>query len=154
MDQAREQIAKTLNKISEKKNLVYIMQCSKRCPGCKQPIQRVSGCCKMHCGNCHVSFCWACLAICDPKDPYGHFNEPGAKCSLFASDAEIGTIQSDVEFEHRDQETERTLLADALDECAECPQCVSVFERMNRVNLMDCVRCKIYFCFNCGVNLG
>ena len=41
-----------------------------------------------------------------------------------------------------------------IDECAECPKCMGVIERIERVNLLECEKCQIYLCFNCGKELG
>ncbi|KAK5983118.1 RBR-type E3 ubiquitin transferase [Trichostrongylus colubriformis] len=46
---------------------------SKRCPQCKIPIQRQSGCNMMVCSMCDTHFCWNCDAILG-RNPYKHFN--------------------------------------------------------------------------------
>lgn len=34
---------------------------SKPCPSCRVPIQKREGCDHMHCSQCNVHFCWACM---------------------------------------------------------------------------------------------
>eukprot|EP00746_Dinoflagellata_sp_MGD_P072517 gnl/MRDRNA2_/MRDRNA2_29427_c0_seq1.p1 gnl/MRDRNA2_/MRDRNA2_29427_c0~~gnl/MRDRNA2_/MRDRNA2_29427_c0_seq1.p1 ORF type:complete len:506 (-),score=84.76 gnl/MRDRNA2_/MRDRNA2_29427_c0_seq1:317-1834(-) len=53
----------------------------KRCPKCKQAIEKVSGCNHMVCTTCGVHFCWKCLDI---ISGYDHFNRREAQCGLFA----------------------------------------------------------------------
>ncbi len=51
----------------------------KCCPNCNYLIEKNSGCNKMVCENCKVSFCWLCLV--SPVD-YPHFNSLGSnKCA-------------------------------------------------------------------------
>ena len=102
MDAVMDKMEKTRNAISEKKNILYLMQCSKPCPGCKMPIQRTDGCCKMHCSSCHVSFCWICLVILPNNDPYAHYQN-NTKCYLFATDKEIGNIAEELKFKNPDE---------------------------------------------------
>ena len=107
---------------------MYIMKCSKRCPSCKHPIQRSSGCCKMHCENCHTSFCWVCMEILSGLDPYKHFNKAGATCQLFEEDKNIG-LEKELEFQNDDEgekKIDKRLTQAALEECGECPKCMTI----------------------------
>ena len=45
------------------------------CPACKTPSEKISGCNKMTCGKCKVSFCWVCKEVIKDKNPYDHFNK-------------------------------------------------------------------------------
>jgi len=45
----REEIVKSLNKVAE---------LSKRCPGCRVPIEKKSGCFQMFCTQCYTAFDW------------------------------------------------------------------------------------------------
>lgn len=47
----------------EYKSYVKVKGDNKRCPYCKIPITRISGCTYMECSNCKKSFCWKCLKI-------------------------------------------------------------------------------------------
>ena len=45
----------------------------KRCPKCTAPIEKIDGCNKVHCRQCHTSICWVCLAHFDSSQKcYAH----------------------------------------------------------------------------------
>merc|ERR1712118_469688 len=52
----------------------------KRCPKCKQAIEKVSGCNHMVCATCGVHFCWRCL---EQISGYDHFNRIGSMRPLY-----------------------------------------------------------------------
>lgn len=54
----------------------------RHCPSCQARVELVQGCHKMIC-LCETYFCYVCEKLLDPNDPYAHFNEPGATCTLF-----------------------------------------------------------------------
>lgn len=45
---------------SEKENLKWIVAKTKRCPGCRIPIEKNQGCNHIICWNCKSEFCWLC----------------------------------------------------------------------------------------------
>ena len=49
----------------------YIERMTKKCPKCKVPISKISGCNYMKCGKCNFEFCWVCGA--DWKTHGDHF---------------------------------------------------------------------------------
>jgi len=54
----------------------------KRCPRCKEGVQKTDGCNKMTC-RCGQFFCNICGALLDGGNPYGHFAGRGGHCPLF-----------------------------------------------------------------------
>ena len=67
--------------------MLYILNCSKRCPQCDFPIQKTDGCNKMVCESCKTKFCWQCSAILPMPNPYDHFANNEA-CWTFETQAE------------------------------------------------------------------
>ncbi|XP_069827794.1 E3 ubiquitin-protein ligase RNF14-like [Dendropsophus ebraccatus] len=55
-----EYLARQANKI---KNVSWIKESTKPCPGCRSPIEKNGGCNKMFCSRCRTPFCWLCLKI-------------------------------------------------------------------------------------------
>ncbi|KAK7251257.1 hypothetical protein RIF29_34294 [Crotalaria pallida] len=49
-----------LKKVSESKNINWILKYAKQCPKCKIPIEKNEGCMHMKC-KCGFQFCWLCL---------------------------------------------------------------------------------------------
>ena len=46
------------------------------CPGCQSPVEKISGCNKMHCTACRTVFCWLCTQRFDSEGAcYHHLNE-------------------------------------------------------------------------------
>jgi hypothetical protein len=46
----------------------------KRCPGCRIPVEKISGCNRITC-RCGKSFCWLCFALfATPGECYAHLN--------------------------------------------------------------------------------
>nr|XP_055036552.1 E3 ubiquitin-protein ligase RNF14-like [Misgurnus anguillicaudatus] len=59
---------------------VWLQDYSKQCPSCSAPVQKDTGCNKMHCYSCQKNFCWVCLAVLSDTDPYLHFRK--SPCAL------------------------------------------------------------------------
>ena len=63
---------------SESENFEWIVSNTKKCPKCKQRIEKNGGCMHMSCKMCRHGFCWHCLK---PWEARGHtWNH--ANCSL------------------------------------------------------------------------
>ena len=45
---------------AEERAAAHIAQFTRPCPGCKQPIEKSTGCNHMTCPTCHTNFCWLC----------------------------------------------------------------------------------------------
>jgi LSD1 subclass zinc finger protein len=56
-------------------DLTVSIPCIRFCPGCRIPIEHISGCKHMKCFNCKLEFCFVCLAILKRTWPCGNFNE-------------------------------------------------------------------------------
>jgi ariadne-1 len=64
---------------SESENALWIATNTKRCPKCKNRIEKNGGCMHMSCKMCRHGFCWHCL---QPWEAQGHtWNH--ANCAVF-----------------------------------------------------------------------
>ena len=68
------------DKFNELKTLKLIMDTTTKCPKCGQPIEKSDGCNKMTCTKCKCYFCYVCGEICDPAQPYSHYQNPASPC--------------------------------------------------------------------------
>ena len=57
----------------------------KRCPRCKIYIQKLKGCNRMECPNCHYVWCWLCLKMCN----YNHYKSGRCKGQYFNEADEV-----------------------------------------------------------------
>ncbi|KAK1161195.1 E3 ubiquitin-protein ligase RNF14-like isoform X1 [Acipenser oxyrinchus oxyrinchus] len=88
--------------VEESHSQDWLEKNSKACPRCGTHIQKVDGCNKMTCINCHQYFCWLCMCQLSRANPYGHFNNSTMPCfnRLFQGvDIEDGAFWSDEEDE-------------------------------------------------------
>ncbi|CAG0884323.1 unnamed protein product [Darwinula stevensoni] len=67
----RRQISEVINQFEFKK---YCSENTKPCPNCKANIEKNGGCNKMSCFKCGNFFCWLCLELLDPCNPYLHYS--------------------------------------------------------------------------------
>ena len=61
----------------------YISQCAKACPSCGFIVQKIDGCNKMTCAQCHKFFCWSCVRT---ISGYEHFAENPLCGDIIAAD--------------------------------------------------------------------
>eukprot|EP00092_Neocalanus_flemingeri_P007118 GFUD01007690.1.p1 GENE.GFUD01007690.1~~GFUD01007690.1.p1 ORF type:complete len:573 (-),score=128.10 GFUD01007690.1:278-1996(-) len=47
---------------NSKQSVITVVK-SKKCPGCRMDIERISGCTHMSCSRCKSQFCWNCLEL-------------------------------------------------------------------------------------------
>ncbi|KAL4327373.1 hypothetical protein HN51_034601 [Arachis hypogaea] len=57
-----EMMAKKNQESGDSKSLRWISTFTKKCPSCKQPIERNGGCMHVTCTVCSYQFCWLCLS--------------------------------------------------------------------------------------------
>ncbi|CAM9830360.1 unnamed protein product, partial [Scytosiphon promiscuus] len=43
------------------RSMALIGRLTKRCPGCRTPVEKLGGCNQMICMHCNCSFCWICM---------------------------------------------------------------------------------------------
>ncbi|CAH8561943.1 unnamed protein product [Heterobilharzia americana] len=68
----------------EEESEKVILEKYKLCPGCWTPCEKITGCNKMKCSYCHLTFCWLCLeGIYDYLQPYSHFSKGQCKDQLW-----------------------------------------------------------------------
>eukprot|EP00002_Diphylleia_rotans_P041157 TRINITY_DN9942_c0_g1_i2.p1 TRINITY_DN9942_c0_g1~~TRINITY_DN9942_c0_g1_i2.p1 ORF type:complete len:465 (-),score=64.88 TRINITY_DN9942_c0_g1_i2:107-1501(-) len=78
------------NREEEKASRALISQTSKRCPGCKMPVEKSGGCNHMQCSRCRTYFCWICgRKVSDDTYPthykwYNVFGCPGTQMNDWA----------------------------------------------------------------------
>ena len=108
----------------------------------------------MQCLKCATKFCWECFEILQPDKPYLHFeNNPDCWAVNQAQDEELK--QEVIDAQEGLDPTKLQLSMTIIENTANCPTCMGMITRgKQRVNLLDCDRCKIYFCFNCGKKIG
>ena len=53
--------SKLSGNLDEQKDMQWIKENSKPCPGCKTPIDKNGGCMHMTCRKCKFEFCWICM---------------------------------------------------------------------------------------------
>lgn len=56
----------------EQQTTQMLNEVTRKCPRCKTPAMRESGCYHMVCPNCHSDWCWNCGELRNPRDPDGH----------------------------------------------------------------------------------
>ncbi|KAG0719695.1 E3 ubiquitin-protein ligase RNF14 [Chionoecetes opilio] len=61
-------------------SLNYLEENSKKCPKCLTKIEKIDGCNKMTCQRCSIFFCWLCMTILHPGDPYSHYSVRNSPC--------------------------------------------------------------------------
>jgi len=76
---ADSQYKKVDHKKTDKKFKKWIKDNAKKCPKCKTPIEKISGCHHMTCSSCHYQFCWLCGGKYTSKhfEPYNVLGCPG-----------------------------------------------------------------------------
>ena len=113
-------IKKARNVVQERLNLLYIQNCSKKCPNCEFPIQKSDGCNKMQCQNCSTKFCWKCRAILCTVNPYDHFTN-NAGCWSFETQQEE-LKEEEIKGSVSDKDYAMSMIN--IENTANCPKCM------------------------------
>ena len=151
-----ENYARKADAANQRKTLAAIREGGniKSCPVCRTGIEKISGCNKMHCENCHAKFCWLCLEVIQDYDHYKIDEGSGASgCAgkLFdgvdmglyednfggwigvqAQGAAYGRPQGPVIFRN-------TI----------CPRCKQMNMKEGKANHIRCWNCRKGYCYLC-----
>lgn len=65
------------------KNKDWVEKNTMACPKCGFRYEKSEGCNHMICYKCQppIHFCYLCGTILDPRNPFGHFNNPNSECN-------------------------------------------------------------------------
>lgn len=104
--------------------MYYISKCTKKCPNCQIPIQKIDACNKMICTRCGIFFCWMCV---QKIEGYSHFQEFPECGDILAAQIEE-TLEDAIgkefdEFKLTLADYEDKAYREALKDFIRCPQC-------------------------------
>jgi len=130
----------------------------KNCPNCRTGIEKISGCNKMHCENCHTKFCWMCLEVITDYDHYrvDELNGPsgcqgklfeGTEMAMYGDAGDFGGgwigMQAQGAAYGRPQQRNVTFRN------TQCPRCKQMNVKEGKANHIRCWNCRKGYCYRC-----